>query len=107
MLWLVDGAVYCTDATSTAFSFPLIDAELTQRDGSPAVVVPLDGTTYDLATGAVLEWCPKNNPIRSVLSVLKSRTEPVALPVFESVLTLDDEVYVRLTKATSSSALTV
>ena len=40
-------------------------------NGEPAVEVPLDGTVYDLDTGRVLEWCPKNNPIRMLLGSLK------------------------------------
>ena len=33
--------------------------------------MPLDGTVYDLETGKVLVWCPKNNPLRFVLGSLK------------------------------------
>lgn len=33
--------------------------------------VPLDGTVYDLETGRVLTWCPKDNPVRYVLGSLK------------------------------------
>ena len=40
-------------------------------DGGPAAEVPLDGTVYDLETGKVLVWCPKNNPLRFVLGSLK------------------------------------
>lgn len=29
----------------------------------PAVEVPLDGTVYELATGKVLSWCPKNTVV--------------------------------------------
>ncbi len=42
-------------------------------DGGPAAEVPLDGTVYDLETGKVLVWCPKNNPLRFVLGSLKVR----------------------------------
>ncbi len=48
----------------------------------PAVEVPLDGTVYDLATGEVLEWVPKNNPIRAVLNTLKSSAKPEPLKVY-------------------------
>lgn len=47
-------------------------------DGGPAAEVPLDGTVYDLETGKVLVWCPKNNPLRFVLGSLK-----VCQPRFE------------------------
>ena len=42
-------------------------------EGGPAAEVPLDGTVYDLETGKVLVWCPKNNPLRFVLGSLKVR----------------------------------
>eukprot|EP00803_Ostreobium_quekettii_P001458 evm.model.scf_161.13 EVM.evm.TU.scf_161.13 scf_161:124603-128203(-) len=51
VLYTVDGTVYCSDANSTAFKFPLSDAKIVKGDGGPAVECPLDGTTYDLATG--------------------------------------------------------
>lgn len=79
---LPDGRVYCSDANSTAFEFPLSNAkviaegafltggrltETRQRQGmhmklaccacpaggGPKVEVPLDGTVYDLETGNV------------------------------------------------------
>ena len=46
-----------TDANSTAYAYPLIDAEIGSQEDWPAVVVPLVGTTYDLATGKLLERC--------------------------------------------------
>lgn len=63
-----------------------------------AVQVPLDGTRYSLKTGEVIEWCPKNNPLRAVLGAIKSVTTPKALPVYDCVVTDTDEVYVKLTK---------
>ena len=47
-----------------------------------AVEVTLDGTVYDLESGKVLSWCPKNSPVRSLLGGLKDKSEPVDLPVF-------------------------
>ena len=44
-----------------------------QGEDGPAAEVPLDGTVYDLETGKVLVWCPKNNPLRFVLGSLKVR----------------------------------
>lgn len=60
--------------------------------------VPLDGTRYSLKTGAVIEWCPKNNPLRAVLGAIKSVSTPKPLPVYDCVVTDTDEVYVKLTK---------
>lgn len=46
----------------------------------------------------VLEWCPKNNPLRVVLGALKSAQEPQPLAVYDCVLTEADEIYVRLAR---------
>ena len=81
-LFKVEDTVYCTDANSTAFKYPLSDANLLQLKTGPAVETKLDGTTYDLKTGKVLSWCPKNNPVRAVLGSLKDKSEPIDLPVY-------------------------
>jgi nitrite reductase/ring-hydroxylating ferredoxin subunit len=74
--------VFCADCNSTAYQYPLIDGELFFGAGGPAIRVPLDGTEYDLTTGEVITWCPKNNPIRSALGTLKGAAEQVPLPVY-------------------------
>lgn len=52
--------VYASDAASTAYQFPLVDAKLSNGpNGEVVCEVPLDGTQYDLRNGAVLKWCPK------------------------------------------------
>jgi hypothetical protein len=51
------------------------------------------------AVQEVLEWCPRNNPLRVVLGTLKSAEKPKPLPVYDCVLTEADEIYVRLTRA--------
>lgn len=85
ILYKWEDRVYCTPAAS---AFPLINASLSEdSDGSPLLEVPLDGTKYALTTGAVIEWCPRNNPLRAVLGVLKAKTAPVPLPVYSTLLT--------------------
>lgn len=81
-LYKVGETIYCSDANSTAYKYPLADANLIQTKTGPAVECKLDGCVYDLATGKVLTWCPKNNPIRSFLGSLKDKTVPIDLPVF-------------------------
>ncbi|KAI7843646.1 hypothetical protein COHA_002885 [Chlorella ohadii] len=81
-LFKVDDTIYASDANSTAYQYPLADAALLRVKGKPAVEVALDGTVYDLATGKVLSWCPKNTLARKVLGGLKDRAEPVDLPVY-------------------------
>lgn len=76
--------VFVAPANSTAYQYPLADAELFAQEGSgePAIRVKLDGTTYDLRTGAVLEWCPQDNPVRFMLGKLKEQVAPVPLAVY-------------------------
>lgn len=95
-LFKVNSTIYCTDANSTAFKYPLADASIIQlKNGEPAVEVKLDGTVYELATGRVVSWCPKNNPIRSVLGSLKDKSEPEDLPTYPVDIRGDD-VWVNL-----------
>lgn len=99
VLWYIDDVAYCSDAKSTAYQFPLMDGKITKaRNGHPIVEVPLDGTTYDLTDGRVIDWCPKNNPLRALLGALKTKEQAQPLPVHECVLTEDDELYVKLTR---------
>ena len=97
MLYFFDGQMYCSDASSTAFGFPLVDAKLSKGPNrEPYVTVPFDGTKYNLQNGAVVEWCPKNNPFRAILGSLKSANDAKPLPVFDTVLTDEEEVFVKL-----------
>ncbi len=79
-----DDQVFCCDCNSTAYQFPLVDGELFYGPSGPAIRVPLDGTEYDLTTGDVITWCPRNNPVRQALGALKSAAEPVPLPVYKT-----------------------
>ena len=73
---------YCSDANGTAYQYPLADAKLLKLKTGPAVESPLDGSTYDLATGNVLAWCPKTNLVRQFLGALKDRANPIPLKVY-------------------------
>jgi len=97
-LFKVDSIVYCSDANSTAYQYPLADASIIQlKNGQPAVEVKLDGTVYELKTGKVVSWCPKNSLVRNVLGSLKDKSEPVDLPVYP-VDVRGDDIYVNLSK---------
>ena len=50
--------------------------------GNPFIQSPLDGTIYSLTTGEVLEWCPRDNPLRMVLGALKAKENPKPLPTY-------------------------
>jgi nitrite reductase/ring-hydroxylating ferredoxin subunit len=97
-LYKVDTAVYCSDANSTAFKYPLSDASIIQlKNGQPAVEVKLDGTVYELKSGRVVSWCPKNSLVRNVLGSLKDKTEPEDLPVYP-VEVRGDDIWVNLSR---------
>lgn len=87
---------FCTDAKSTAYQFPLVDANLVEVEGKPAIECPLDGTVYDLRTGKVLEWCPKNNVIRAFLGKLKEKDKPIKLQTYPLSVGEEGEIYVKL-----------
>jgi nitrite reductase/ring-hydroxylating ferredoxin subunit len=93
------GKVYASDLESTAYRFPLFDGKLSQlADGRVVVEVPLDGTQYDLSTGAVVAWCPAEggNPLRGVLGALKRNTPPVPLKVYPTQVAQDGTLMVKL-----------
>jgi hypothetical protein len=74
--------VYATEIYSSAFKYPLIDAEVDLASGAPIVTVPFDGTTYNLLDGSVVAWCPRNTPVRALLGAVKSRVDPTPIRVF-------------------------
>jgi nitrite reductase/ring-hydroxylating ferredoxin subunit len=44
---------------------------------------PLDGTLYDIETGAVVQWVPKSgNPVRAILGMLKEKEAPLPLKMY-------------------------
>lgn len=98
-LFKINSTVYCSDANSTAYQYPLADASIIQlKNGQPAVEVKLDGTVYELKTGKVVSWCPKNSLVRNVLGSLKDKEEPVDLPVY-AVDVRGDDIFVNLSRA--------
>ena len=97
-LFKINSTVYCSDANSTAYQYPLADASIIQlKNGQPAVEVKLDGTVYELKTGKVVSWCPKNSLVRNVLGSLKDKEEPVDLPVY-AVDVRGDDIFVNLSR---------
>eukprot|EP00240_Pyramimonas_obovata_P014103 CAMPEP_0118933428 /NCGR_PEP_ID=MMETSP1169-20130426/11984_1 /TAXON_ID=36882 /ORGANISM="Pyramimonas obovata, Strain CCMP722" /LENGTH=211 /DNA_ID=CAMNT_0006876185 /DNA_START=101 /DNA_END=736 /DNA_ORIENTATION=+ len=92
MLFKFEEKVYCTEANSTAFKYPLVDAEIFAGEDGPVIKVPLDGTSYNLSTGEVIEWCPTDNFVRGFLGKLKQKTAPIPLKVFETKVSTDGTV---------------
>ena len=75
----VGDLIYVCDCNSTAYKYPLIDGELFDGPGGASIRSPIDGTSYDLTTGKVIEWCPQNTLPRKLLGKLKENTTPVDL----------------------------
>ena len=96
MLYRLRDKVFCSDANSTAFQYPLIDAKVTEDSKGIYVEVPLDGTIYNLQTGAVVTWCPKDTPVRNVLGTLKGSAQPQPLPVYPVHITKDGNIFIKL-----------
>ena len=89
LLWKLEGELFCSAVNSTAFQYPLLDAELVEPVPAgatgPVVRSKLDGTTYQLRDGKVLEWCPKEESalsLRNLFAGLKTNAPPVPLPVY-------------------------
>ena len=82
------GQLYATSAFSPAFDYPLLDAELElQAGGTTSVRSRLDGSLFDLASGKVQEWCPKEESpfsLRNLFATLKEKAPPVNLKVFQA-----------------------
>ncbi|WIA30630.1 hypothetical protein OEZ86_000708 [Tetradesmus obliquus] len=97
MLYKFENMVFVSDANSTAYQYPMVDAKVF-RDSSGAIAaeVPLDGTIYDLATGAVLKWCPKDTRVRSLLGTLKSTVQATPLQVYPVHVTQDGSIWTKL-----------
>lgn len=78
-----------SDALSTAFKYPLIDAKLFDgENGKPVAETPLDGTQYELETGKVVVWCPANSLVRGMLGSLKKDVPQVPLKVSDLLFTV-------------------
>lgn len=98
MVYKFDNRVFVSDASSTAYQYPMTDAKLSKdtQTGRVSAEVPLDGTIYDLSTGAVLKWCPKDNPVRGLLGTLKSKEDPVDLQVYPVHISKDGNIWTKL-----------
>ncbi|KAK9822950.1 hypothetical protein WJX74_008206 [Apatococcus lobatus] len=91
----VDGNVYCTNANSTAFQFPLTNARIMQREGKNVIESALDGTVYDLESGKVLEWCPRNNLLRQLTGALKGNQPSVDIKTYPTMVDDNGVVFVK------------
>ena len=89
----VGDLIYVCDCNSTAYKYPLIDGELFDGPGGASIRSPFDGTSYDLTTGKVIEWCPQNTLPRKLLGKLKENTTPVDLGVYPVMVDEDGDIY--------------
>ena len=94
-IFLVNGVIYSTAGVSTTYQYPMFDADVFDQDGKPAIRCKLDGTSYELATGRVIEWCPKEDSplsLRNVFATLKAASAPVPLAVYPTRITKTGKV---------------
>jgi nitrite reductase/ring-hydroxylating ferredoxin subunit len=109
VLYRLDGAVYCSDVESPAYRFPMHDAKVFKagEDGAaasdgefPAAACPLDGSVFDLRTGAPLVWCPSDGSVmRGALAALKQKSDPSPLLVHPVFVDGAKRVYVKVRAA--------
>ena len=81
MRWEETGQCSVPRATAQRTSIPSLTANFslavgTRRQGASR----RDRVRLD--HGEVLQWCPKNNPVRALLGSLKSNVDPIPLPVY-------------------------
>lgn len=109
VLYRLDGAVYASDVESPAYRFPMHDAKVFKadkdgREGNagdiPAAACPLDGSVFDLRTGAPLLWCPtEGSVVRGVLGALKQKQDPSPLLVHPVYVDGAKRVFVKVRAA--------
>lgn len=46
----------------------------------------------------VIQWCPKNNPVRALLGSLKASVDPVPLPVYPVKVEADGTILTTFVK---------
>ena len=101
--WEETGQVFVVPCASTAYQYPMIDGELFFGPMGPAIRVPLDGTEYDLTTGAVITWCPGGgNPVKAMLGALKKAADPVPLKSYPTAVEADGTVVCTFTRTNAA-----
>ena len=101
--WEETGQVFVVPCASTAYQYPMIDGELFFGPMGPAIRVPLDGTEYDLTTGAVITWCPGGgNPVKAMLGALKKAADPVPLKSYPTVVESDGTIACTFTQTNAA-----
>ena len=87
-----------TRPTQNAPPPPLTLQQLSDGPGGAVhAEVTLDGTVYDLRSGAVVTWCPRDGSVvRSLLGALKEKAPPTPLKVYPVFVGSDNAVWARL-----------
>ncbi|KAL8459738.1 hypothetical protein ACS0TY_036173 [Phlomoides rotata] len=98
LLWYKDGvfAIENRSPAEGAYSEGLINAKLTQ-DG--CIICPTTDSTFDLRTGEIKEWYPKN-------PVLRALTPPLRSMFVYPVKTDGENIYISMGGGTQSSVAT-
>ena len=92
--------VFVCQAVGTAYEFPLVDGDVeTQLGGAWSISSPLDGSVYDLATGNVVFWCPRDTMARKVLNTKPK--EPVPIRVYPCQLADNGDIFAKVRVASA------
>lgn len=89
----VGDLIYVCDCNSTAYKYPLIDGEVFSGPSGAAIRSGFDGTSYDLTTGKVIEWCPQDTLPRKLLGKLKEKENPIDLGVYPVMVDENGDIY--------------
>jgi len=109
VLYRLGDTVFCSDVESPAYKYPMHEARVFSSDAAgleggdvPAAECPLDGSVFDLRTGAPLVYCPNDRGgglVRGMLSALKQKSEPSPMQVHPVFVDGAKRVYVKVRAA--------
>ena len=92
----IGSMIFCCKSESTAYKFLLVDGELFSGPSGAAIRSPFDGSSYDLATGDVIEWGPQDTLPRKLLGKLKEKTTPMPLRVYPVEVNKEGDIFAAL-----------
>ena len=97
----LEPVVYAVDGACRCCQFPMPSAQLAaEAGGAFSLTCGLCGTKYSLTDGAVLEFCPKNNPAQVVAALVNEKKGPQAMATLKTRVSKSGKVYLRLPDGT-------
>lgn len=100
--------VYVTDGSSRCCTYPMTKGEVTrledddgyEGEGGHALTCTLCGTKYNLVTGEVMKWFPKENLVQAATALANKDKEPEPCTVLKTRVSKAGRSYVRLPDGT-------